>query len=276
MPRKAREKSETGIYHCVIRGIDKQDIFFDNSDRRKFLKEIAKTKEKYGYELYAYCLMDNHIHLMIKDCNEKLYKIMQSIMISYSSYFNKKYDRTGHLFQNRYLSKPVENERYLLVLQRYIHQNPTYMKTFFWSSYKEYVQQNEITDTKFVLELFSSKREEAIKEFVKFNDYRKEKIDGEKYKDYELISTISDSEAIRIISDILKVKNILEIKRYNVKIRENYIKKILKIKGINGRQIARILQVDKKIIERIQKKGCVPAGDNCPQGETSPKEERNG
>ena len=114
MPRKFREKSFTNTYHCIIRGINKQNLFFDQQDKDKFLNELKKTKDKYNYSLYAYCIMSNHVHLLIKDNNNKLQSIMQSITISYSIYFNKKYDRSGHLFENRYKSSSIESKSYIL------------------------------------------------------------------------------------------------------------------------------------------------------------------
>ena len=89
MPRSIRKISKTKVYHVILRGIDKQDIFVEEQDYNKFIKEIQKTKEKYKYELYAYCLMSNHIHMIIYDKNEQLSKIIQSLAISYSLYFNK-------------------------------------------------------------------------------------------------------------------------------------------------------------------------------------------
>lgn len=90
MPRLPREYNEIKVYHVILRGIDKQDIFFEDKDRYKFLEIIKETKIKYDYEVYAYCLMDNHVHIIIYDKTNLLSKIMQSIEISYSIYFNKK------------------------------------------------------------------------------------------------------------------------------------------------------------------------------------------
>ena len=87
MPRSARETSNTKVYHIILRGNDKQDIFYDEQDYRKFIKEIKETKEKYQYILYSYCLMPNHVHMVLYDKNESLSKIMQSLEISYSKYF---------------------------------------------------------------------------------------------------------------------------------------------------------------------------------------------
>ena len=91
-PRQKRKESLTKIYHCILRGINKQDVFFDDQDYFKFKKEMKLAKEKYNYKLYSYVLMSNHIHFEIKAEKSQLPKIMQRIQISYISYFNKKYD----------------------------------------------------------------------------------------------------------------------------------------------------------------------------------------
>ena len=148
MPRIARDYNKLKVYHTIIRGIDKQDIFYSEKDRIKFIEIIKDTKEKYNYELYAYCLMDNHVHLVIYDKNEEISKMMQSIEISYVRYFNQKYERTGHLFQNRFFSKKVEDREYLKMLCRYIHQNPlkagvAKTEEYKWSSYNKYLKFNK-------------------------------------------------------------------------------------------------------------------------------------
>lgn len=84
MPRNCREnqKSYTGVYHVILRSINQQEIFYDNADRSKFLKCLRETKEKYHYDLYAYVLMNNHVHLVIMDKEDKLSKIIQSLAIN--------------------------------------------------------------------------------------------------------------------------------------------------------------------------------------------------
>lgn len=94
MPRIQRKLGYTKVYHAIIRGIDKQDIFFESKDYQYFLKILKETKEKYQYDVYAYCLMNNHVHLVIFDKKDEISKIMQTIEIRYSIYFNKKYERT--------------------------------------------------------------------------------------------------------------------------------------------------------------------------------------
>lgn len=124
MARAPRKKSYTKVYHMIIRGINKQDIFLDKQDFLKFIKEVERTKEKYQYEIYAYALMNDHVHFVIYDKNENVSIAIQSLNVSYSSYFNKKYERTGHLFENRFKSKTVDSSEYLKSVVRYIHKNP--------------------------------------------------------------------------------------------------------------------------------------------------------
>ncbi len=127
----------------MLRGIDKRNLFFDNEDRNIFIENLIKAKGDGRFELFGYCLMDNHIHLLLKAIEEPGV-IMKRITVGYVWWNNRKYERTGHLFQNRYLSEPVEKEDYLLTVLRYIHQNPykaglvTDIKDYRWSSYDQY------------------------------------------------------------------------------------------------------------------------------------------
>jgi len=108
----------------MLRGINRTEIFFDDEDRNRFIDTLQRMKEKGEYEIYAYCLMDNHVHLLIKEKREPINRAMKRIGVSYAYYFNKKYRRVGHLFQDRYRSEAVEKETYLLAAVRYIHNNP--------------------------------------------------------------------------------------------------------------------------------------------------------
>ena len=99
MPRKAREKSSTGIYHVVLRGIKRQIIFEDDEDDQKLGATLQECREKSGYEIYAYCLMSNHIHLLLKEGHESLGAVFRRLGASYVYWYNRKYNRRGHLFQ---------------------------------------------------------------------------------------------------------------------------------------------------------------------------------
>lgn len=260
MSRKIRKKSGTGVYHCIIRGNNKQDIFYDKEDYWKLKKELIKTKEKYDYEIYSYVFMPNHIHLQIKTNKDNLSKIMQSLQVRYSSYFCKKYDYAGHLSQGRFYSKCVENDQYILDLQRYIHQNPMKAKIsgvedYKWSSYNSYIKRSRyenIVNSEYVLKLFDENEELAINKFIEFNKEIVRIKNSEKYLEYEIRNTLKDEEAVYFINKQLKIKNISNIKNYEKKIRNMLVKEITKIKGINAKQIARILGISIRIIERIK------------------------
>ena len=124
MPRASRVKSESGIYHIMLRGINQQVIFEQSEDYEKFTEILNKYKAISGYKVFAYCLMSNHIHLVIKQEKESIEQILKRIAGSYVYWYNWKYYRKGHLFQDRFRSEPIEDEKYLLTVIRYIHRNP--------------------------------------------------------------------------------------------------------------------------------------------------------
>lgn len=256
MPRKSREKSETKDYHTMLRGIDKQDIFFDIEDKFRFEAGMREAKERYHFSLYSYVLMPNHIHMELKDDEEKLDKIMKYIAQSYASYFNRKYDRIGTLFQGRYRSKPVEDEEYLMNLMRYIHQNPqkagiSTLSRYRWSSYGAYLKkENELVDVDLLLEKFGEDRIAAVEEFKQFHQQDREIKTSEEILNYEITTHLMDDELILLLKKELKITNVLEIQSYNAKIRNQLIRKVSEIKGTNIEQIARVLGMNRKIIGR--------------------------
>ena len=130
MPRTFRLKSEDAIYHIMCKSITEVDLFKDAEDKKKYLTLIKKYKLIYNFKLYGYCLMDNHLHLIIDANGADISKVMHGINFSYAMYFNKKYKREGHLFRDRFKSIPVGNERYLKTLSLYTHNNPTDINEF--------------------------------------------------------------------------------------------------------------------------------------------------
>ena len=122
MPRCARRFGESGYMHLIVRGIGRQLLFEDASDYRHYLKKLECYCLETEVKVCAFCLMDNHVHLLVKGDAESIVLLMKKIGVSYSWYYNKKYDRVGHLFQDRYRSEPVEDDRYLLTAFRYILQ----------------------------------------------------------------------------------------------------------------------------------------------------------
>ena len=133
MTRTLRSKSGTGIYHVMMRGVNHQIIFEHPKDYTKFLEllyQMVHPTDELNHpippncSIYAYCLMPNHVHILLKEENEGLSSIIKRISAAYALFYNKKYERVGHLFQDRFKSEPVNDESYFFTLIRYIHQNP--------------------------------------------------------------------------------------------------------------------------------------------------------
>jgi REP element-mobilizing transposase RayT len=108
----------------TARGNERKAIFRDDADRAKYLERLAHYRDRLGFRLLAYCLMDNHVHLAIESGKEPLSRVMAGLQSSYTQYFNRRHRRVGHLFQGRYKAFVVERNRYALGLLRYIHENP--------------------------------------------------------------------------------------------------------------------------------------------------------
>jgi len=129
----------------VTRGNNKQNIFLAKEDYWQFMNYLRRVHEKYPFDLYSYCLMSNHVHLQIATKDTEIWTIMRGINWSYSKYFNAKYDKVGHLFQNRYHSEIIEDDAYLLQTSKYIHLNPVKAgivdqpAKYPWSSYGVYM-----------------------------------------------------------------------------------------------------------------------------------------
>ena len=108
----------------MVRGIDRQIIFNNDEDYSKYVEILRECKAISKFKLFAYCLMDNHVHLLLKAEDEDLSQIFKRIGVRYVYWYNWKYNRRGHLFQDRYRSEAVEDDSYFLTVLRYIHQNP--------------------------------------------------------------------------------------------------------------------------------------------------------
>ena len=164
MPRRQRMVSLTGIYHIMMRGVNQQQIFFDDSDYRFFMKMLDRYKSICGYQLHAFCLMGNHVHLLMQAGEEPPGCMIKRIGCAFVYWYNAKYERAGHLFQDRYRSEVVNSERYYLTVLRYILRNPVNAgiclspEEYAYSSAREYLcSEKGITDTGYVGSLMDEK-----------------------------------------------------------------------------------------------------------------------
>ncbi len=149
MPRKPRIEIP-GYYHVLNRGVEQRDVFLDEEDFETFEEMLCKLLKEFNIIIHNFCLMNNHYHLLIETKKENLSKFMRQLGMRYSIYFNKKYKRSGHLWQGRYKSWYVTDEDYLYTLIRYIEQNPLKanivkdLKEYRFSSFQYFINQNRM------------------------------------------------------------------------------------------------------------------------------------
>lgn len=252
MPRHARKISNTGVYHIMLRGINRQTIFEDEEDKERLLETIQKYKEVSQYQIYAYCIMSNHIHLLIKETEDSISDSIKRISSSYVFWYNNKYKRCGHLFQERFNSEAVENDEYFLTVVRYIHQNPVKaglvkkMSDYKWSSYNEYLDRAIIVDSGFVLNMLSSNRKKALELFRNLNS---------KTNDDTCLEIV---EKIKVSDTELKecflkfgLMNPIEIRQLEKNKRDEIIKEMKSFNGVTIRQLSRVTGVSKSVIARV-------------------------
>lgn len=244
--RKPRVRSSSGIYHIILRGINRQRIFEDDEDRLKLIGDFAKYKEISQCRIFAYCFMDNHIHVLLQESKEPISMMIQRVSSSYVNWYNRKYERCGHLFQERFKSEAVETDQYFLTVLRYIHQNPIKAKIvsdaadYKWSSYGEYMQGGGMVDKEYALDMFSGKNgEEAIRRLKLFlreenNDTCLEIPDSKvNVSDENLRQTVRQQFGI----DALKIGN-------ESREKQDHILRVMKgIDGSSIRQIARVMRL---------------------------------
>lgn len=250
MPRQARKHSESGIYHVMLRGINQQQIFEDTEDCDKFIQILHECKAVSEFKLFAYCLMNNHIHLLIRPETEPIEQVFKRIGARYVYWFNVKYQRAGHLFQDRFKSEPVENDAYFLMVLRYIHQNPTKagicrnIEDYKYSSYQEYIAKSWVVDTNFVFDMISKTEFERYNHTANF-DQCLDVEDSPKIR-------VTDEQAKRIIRKVSKCENSTEFQKLEPKLRDEHIA-ILKQNGLSIRQISRLTGISKGLVEKCLK-----------------------
>ncbi len=249
MPRRARMKSQTDIYHIMLRGINRQQIFFDREDYHAFESILRHYKTVCDYRLHAYCIMGNHIHLLIQTGEVPLENIFKHIGSAFVYWYNGKYERVGHLFQDRYKSEVVLTEKEYLAVLRYILRNPVkaglckYPAEYPYSSGREYVfMKKHITDTDFTFELMDAEQlrafilEDNNDQCLEINDMPKKRCSDTKAK--ELIV-----REFGTFSPLVGKAKEPQRQLLNVSIR-----KLIK-EGVSIRQLSRLTGISKKLIE---------------------------
>jgi len=265
MARKLRLTSDSGIYHVILRGVNRQDIFENEKDFLKFLslmERVAFPVDETGQRIppllviYAYCLMPNHVHLLVREQECGVSAAIKWISGTYAGYFNQKYEHVGHLFQGRFRSEVVNDWEYFLTLMRYIHQNPIAgglvdnVRYYRWSSWREY-------DPEMVCDVPICATQ-AVFTKIPF-DALEELVDTPLPKTQRILDFDSDSgrrvtderlrEYIKAEFGITEVPTIQHLEKEK---RNEIVKKLLEFCR-NVRQVSRVTGICRGVISRLEK-----------------------
>ena len=245
MTRYVRKPSKADIYHVVVRGVGRQIIFEDARDKKHFIEILEETLDKYNAALWAYCLMDNHVHLLLNVPFADLSTFMQKLQTNYARYFNKRHSREGTLFQGRFFSEPVQTDEQLAAVVRYIHYNPVKAGGKLqnaWSSYKEYLGEDGLCSVKKPLSMLGGKK--GFEQFHTTDNF------GQAPK---LPKThIDDPDALSIAQAALGKENIHDVKSFS-KEKRDAVLCTLKEAGLSVRQISMLTGIGHNIIFRAKR-----------------------
>ncbi|MDO5141319.1 MAG: transposase [Eubacteriales bacterium] len=253
MSRQARIQSE--YQHIIVRGIGKQLLFEDDEDRLYYISLLRRFCADTGLAIHAYCLMENHVHLLVRDTVGVSATFMKKLGISYAMYFNRKYERSGHLFQDRYKSEIISDDAYYLTVFRYILNNPEKAgicaaESYRWSSYSEYGCFGGVTDTSMICKMIGETS--AFKAFLKRSEDT-ECMEADAHKH-------DDKWALRIIHEELQLKSATEVQGMSREQRDEYLVR-MRNRGMTVRQIERLTGINRGVIQKAQKSEFVK--NNC-------------
>ena len=260
MARKPRKHSKTGIYHVMLRGINRQDLFHEASDYLFFQERLRLLAHPLNEnnepaaplcDIYAYCLMTNHVHLMLAPKDRDLSDVVRPFAISYARYYNTKYSRCGYLFQDRFKSEPVDDFNYAVTLFRYIHQNPVKagivetVEDYPWSSWHDYLSckcpVNAITETSFMLEQIG---------MVELCKLVRESVDDD-CSTLEIVNHPSDLEVTEMLLEECHGLPIERISSLPKQYRDKILISVLQ-KGAGVRQLSKLSAIGFSVIRRLK------------------------
>lgn len=242
------------MYHIMLRGINRQTIFEDHQDRLKFLEVLKKYKEICHFHLYSYCLMDNHVHLLIKDLEDNISDAIKRISSSYVFWYNMKYKRCGHLFQERFKSESVDSIRYFITVLRYIHQNPlnaglsTSVFESQWTSIHEFIDKATIVDVDYPLQFFSPDRKQSLILFKEFM----EKPNHDQCLEDTVKVRLSDDEVREFLFELGVPKKMI-LQHMDKNKRDSILAELKDLTGVSLRQVERVTGISKSVIQRARK-----------------------
>ena len=241
-----RQLSETGWYHVTIRSAGQIALFEDDADRKKYLSLLKVARDKTGTRIIAWMLMTDHVHLIV-DVGENPQTIsgfMHLIDLPYSRYFNAKTGRSGTLFQGNYWSKPILTEAQLVATVHYVHMNPeraglATMRSYRWSSYREYAGTHWVVDTAPVIEMFGS--------FEAFDAYEGSPKDVVRKTTN---TSLQDGDVLELAMGLSGATSSDDLRKLPIEKRNELIV-ALSARGASSRKIARTLGIGHMTVNRV-------------------------
>jgi REP element-mobilizing transposase RayT len=237
----------------MLRGIDRTQLFYDDKDYEAFLNRIRRLKDECGFGLLAYCLMGNHVHLLVDERGADVSEVVKRLATSYAHYFNRRYDRSGYLFEGRFKSEPVESDEYLFSVSVYIHNNPAAagLPANLWTSYEEIVCAGpaslvDVGKARMALGISGDRPKQTLDSLLSKRAGEDCRFLGENSR------RVSDSEAIAIIKEATDVKHCADLAKRDRQER-NQALAMLKSQGLSIRQISRLTGINRSIVLKAGK-----------------------
>ena len=262
MPRQPRKESSSGFYHVMIRGNNRESIFRKLSQKKYFLDILELQVDENMIKILGYCVMDNHVHIILQADVTQLAEALKSINIQYAMRFNLENERIGHVFQDRFKSVVIPNDQALLRVLRYVNNNPVkagiveYAGAYAWSGFNGYIHENKLIkeeQREFILGFFFNKKSE----YIKFHELEDSELEVSEHLEMkEDIIKEKLAKAHRIINAFNFEKGILDFTGNIEHSRISYInelgKKLLMESALTELQIATLLGTNKTAIHKIR------------------------
>ena len=236
MPRQLRNLGKTGWEHIILRGINRENLFYDAEDYERFSSTVLRFQREQAFNIVASCLMSNHVHLLMFAEDGTHSQIIKRITVSYAAYYNEKYDRVGHVFQDRFRSEPVDDERYLLTVARYIYLNPQKAGVCAAAAYPyTFLQTDGVLNGYF-------DTPEDLRAYLEAEN-------KDRCLEYDTTARYDDAEALKVLVEISGDSNPQYIQSLGRADRDELLQQMKKA-GLSVRQIARLTGVNRNIIQR--------------------------
>ena len=257
MSRIPRCRTLSEVNHIIMRGIGHVDLFLTEEDFRRFLNTLMRFKKTDAVTISAYCLMNNHIHLLLQANPEQIPVFLKRVEVSYAFYFNGLYSHTGHLFQNRYKSRAVLDDSGYLTVLRYILRNPEEAgicrwSKYLWSSAASYLsgKSDGLTDISRAYNMIGGR--ENLYLYIDKHDEQSDSIDCEFEHDLNIKrKIIPDNDAFQIICQVTGLEFPALLQNMDGGTRKELLAK-LKKRGLTVRQLERITGVNRNSIQRAK------------------------